>query len=142
MQIRVRFARGGCGARRGRFYLPSDDGERELVATRSVSVDGRSRATIDGSMASASELAKKIAPSVDLCGQHEHQRLMKPASHGPLLDAWAADEVEKPLGEYRRAYAQAVEAQRDYDRVREARALLRLLSMRLDSRCAKSTVWA
>ncbi len=36
---------------------------------------------------------------VDLCGQHEHQRLMKPASHGPLLDAWAADEVEKPLGE-------------------------------------------
>ena len=106
----------------GRFYLPSDDGERELVATRSVSVDGRSRATIDGSMASASELAKKIAPSVDLCGQHEHQRLMKPASHGPLLDAWAADEVEKPLGEYRRAYAQAVEARRDYDRVREARS--------------------
>ena len=95
----------------GRFYLPSDDGERELVATRSVSVDGRSRATIDGSMASASELAKKIAPSVDLCGQHEHQRLMKPA-----------DEVEKPLGEYRRAYAQAVEARRDYDRVREARS--------------------
>lgn len=106
----------------GRFFLSAEEGERELVATRSVSVDGRSRATIDGSMASASELASTIAPSIDLCGQHEHQRLMEPTSHGLLLDAWAADEVGEALAAYRAAYAQAMEARRDYDRVREARS--------------------
>ena len=106
----------------GRFYLPSDEGERELVATRSVSVDGRSRATIDGAMASASELARSIAPSIDLCGQHEHQRLMKPASHGALLDAWAADGIEGPLEAYRAAFARATQARREYERVCEARS--------------------
>ena len=49
--------------------------ERDVVVTRRVGSDGRSRVTIDGRMASASQLAATIGPVVDLCGQHEHQRL-------------------------------------------------------------------
>ena len=69
----------------------------ELVATRRVAADGRSRVTIDGRMASVGELAAAVAPTVDLCGQHEHQQLMKPAVHVRLLDALGVEKV--PYGE-------------------------------------------
>ena len=66
--------------------------EGELVATRRVGADGRSRATVNGRMASVGELAGAVAPTVDLCGQHEHQQLMKPAvPRAACLDAWAGE---------------------------------------------------
>ncbi len=77
----------------GRFFVQSDEGERDMVVTRRVGVDGRSRVTLDGRMASASELASQVGPVVDLCGQHDHQRLLKPATHVGFLDAWAKDPI-------------------------------------------------
>ena len=74
--------------------------ERDLVVTRRVGADGRSRVTLDGRMASAAQLAATIGPVMDLCGQHEHQRLLKPANHVTFLDAWAKDQVEAPLRAY------------------------------------------
>ena len=64
----------------GRFFgvaslEDAGDGEdAELVATRRVGADGRSRVTVNGRMASVGELAGAVAPTVDLCGQHEHQQ--------------------------------------------------------------------
>ena len=70
----------------------ADDGVPvELVAMRRVTSDGRSRVSIDGRMASVGELARAIAPTIDLCGQHEHQQLMKTSQHVRMLDAWAGD---------------------------------------------------
>ena len=46
---------------RGRLF-PSDPTADELVAVRKVSADGRSRATINGTMASVSELARTVGP--------------------------------------------------------------------------------
>ena len=70
-----------------------------------VGADGRSRATVNGSMASMGELAQIVGPTIDLCGQFEHQQLMKPATHVRMLDAWvgeAADALGCVPGRFRR----------------------------------------
>ena len=94
--------------------------ERDLVVTRRVGADGRSRVTLDGRMASAAQLAATIGPVMDLCGQHEHQRLLKPANHVTFLDAWAKDQVEAPLRAYKAAFTAAQAAQAALDDVRAA----------------------
>lgn len=92
----------------------------ELVAIRRVTADGRSRVTLDGRMASVGELTRAVAPAIDPCGQHEHQRLMKPAEHLRMLDAWAGTDVAAALGAYQEAFAQAKDAAAELDRVRAA----------------------
>src|SRR4051794_38149688 len=56
----------------GRFVV--DD--HEVVITRVVPADGRSRAYIDGRMATAAALAEVGRDVVDLHGQHDHQSLL------------------------------------------------------------------
>lgn len=115
----------------GRFFGKGssyDDGdasasveeESEIVAIRRVSADGRSRVTINGSMASVTELTEAIAPSIELCGQHEQQRLLRPSEHLRMLDAWAAEAVALPLEEFGAAFDRAKEAAAELARVREA----------------------
>ena len=103
----------------GRFFADGDDAA-ETVVSRRVSSEGRSRASIDGSMASAKELAALVAPSVDLCGQFEHQQLMKPANHVRMLDAWAGENVRAAHAAYCEAFAAAAKAASELERVREA----------------------
>ncbi len=119
----------------GRFYgIASADGSesdaalaagdfdelRELVATRRVTSDGRSRVSIDGRMASVGELARAVASTIDLCGQHEHQQLMKTSQHVRMLDAWAGEAVAQAHAAYEEAFATANEAAAELARVREA----------------------
>ena len=119
----------------GRFYgIASADGAesdaalaagdfddlRELVATRRVTSDGRSRVSIDGRMASVGELARAVAPTIDLCGQHEHQQLMKTSQHVRMLDAWAGEAVAQAHTVYENAFATANAAAAELARVREA----------------------
>ena len=107
----------------GRFVPRSSAPGDELVAVRRVGADGRSRATIDGTMASMHELAERVAPSVDLCGQFEHQQLMRTATHVEMLDAWAGEPVQAALGEYRAAFQRAAEAADELARVQAASEL-------------------
>ncbi|OFK24863.1 DNA repair protein RecN [Olsenella sp. HMSC062G07] len=100
----------------GRLFLRGGDPDG-VVVSRGVGADGRGRVRIDGRVASVRELAEGVGASIDLCGQHEHQRLMRRETHVDLLDAWAADEV----GPARVAYGQALVA------ARAARAELRRL---------------
>lgn len=103
---------------------PSSPGDEsgERVVTRRVTADGRSRVSIDGHMASVGELARIVAPTLDLCGQHEHQRLMRIASHVELLDAWAGEDVSAARAVYERAYASVANAAAELERVCEAGA--------------------
>ena len=103
----------------GRFFEGARDAEG-FCATRRVSADGRSRARIDGSMASVRELGERVRPLVDLCGQHEHQRLLDSSTHVEMVDAWAREAVGLALSEYRGALAAAKAAQGELDRVEEA----------------------
>ena len=94
----------------------------DLVVSRRVTSDGRSRVSIDGRMASVGELARVVAPTIDLCGQHEHQRLMRPVSHVRMLDAWAGEAVADALAAYEAAFSQADATAAELARVREAGA--------------------
>ena len=95
-----------------------DDGER--VVTRRVGSDGRSRVSLNGRMASVREVAQKVAPHVDLCGQFEHQQLMKPAAHVGMLDSWAGRQVLDVLGDYRAAFDEASRVAAELERIKTA----------------------
>lgn len=73
----------------GRF----DVGGRELVLCRVIPADGRSRAYVDGRMATAAALADLTGPLVDLHGQHAHQSLLATATQRNALDAFAPVDV-------------------------------------------------
>jgi DNA repair protein RecN (Recombination protein N) len=62
---------------------------RELVIRRDITNHGRSRSFINGALATAAALRDLSQRLVELHGQHEHQALMDPATHLPLLDAYA-----------------------------------------------------
>lgn len=103
----------------GRLFAGAHD-EQGFVAQRRVGSDGRSRARVDGAMASVRELSERVSPLIDLCGQHEHQRLLDASSHVDMVDAWAGAGVAAALEAYRTALAAAQEAARELARVEEA----------------------
>jgi DNA repair protein RecN (Recombination protein N) len=84
----------------GRFVV----GEHETVLRRVVSAQGRSRAYVDGAMATVGELATLGASLVDLHGQHAHQSLLRPAAQRDALDVFAGIDLA-PLKEARAAVA-------------------------------------
>jgi DNA repair protein RecN (Recombination protein N) len=70
----------------GRFVV---DGE-EMILTRVVPRDGRSRAYRDGRLLTAADLADQAAALVDLHGQHAHVGLLGTPSQRRALDRYAA----------------------------------------------------
>lgn len=85
------------GVVQGRFEV---DGE-ELVLTRTIPADGRSRAYVDGRMATAGELADRTADVVDLHGQHQHQSLLSQKVQRAALDAYGGTDLEPYLASRR-----------------------------------------
>jgi DNA repair protein RecN (Recombination protein N) len=71
----------------GRFVSP--DGNDETVLARAVPRNGRSRAYVDGRLATAAELAELGRGLVDLHGQHAHQSLLSPRLQRAALDRFA-----------------------------------------------------
>ncbi len=74
----------------GRFLRGAEGedptGGEEVVVRRVVPRDGRSRAYIDGRLATAGELAELGAALVDLHGQHAHQSLLRQGAQRDCLD--------------------------------------------------------
>lgn len=68
--------------------LETADG-RELLVRREITAQGRSRAFVDGQLVNAAALKSLVGDLVELHGQHEHQALLDPATHLPMLDTWA-----------------------------------------------------
>jgi DNA repair protein RecN (Recombination protein N) len=66
----------------------------ELLVSRLVTADGRSRAYVGGNLVPVSVLADIGDELVDMHGQHEHQSLIKPDRQLDLLDAVAKAEDE------------------------------------------------
>lgn len=87
----------------GRFEL-SDGTERVLA--RVLPTDGRSRAYIDGRLATVGELAELGSTLVDLHGQHAHQSLLAPAIQRRALDRFAGPAALEPLRVLREARAE------------------------------------
>ena len=93
-----------------------DAGGTELIVRRDISAQtGRSRAFLNGSLATSAALREATATLVDLHGQHEHQVLLDPTTHLDLIDAYAG------LGSERAAVS---DAYRTWHRLRSARERL------------------
>ena len=75
-----------------------------FTVQRSLSAEGRSRVKIDGRIASVRELSERVGVMMDLCGQHEHQRLLDPAHHVAMVDAWAGRAALEALEKYRTCF--------------------------------------
>jgi DNA repair protein RecN (Recombination protein N) len=88
----------------GRFVGPDDE---EHVLARVLPADGRSRAYIDGRLATAGELAAMGATLVDLHGQHAHQHLLAAAVQRATLDRFAGPPATDALAALRAARAEA-----------------------------------
>jgi DNA repair protein RecN (Recombination protein N) len=85
----------------GRFVTDED----EMVLRRVVPRDGRSRAYVNGQLATVGNLAELGAQLLDLHGQHAHQSLLKGAAQRAALDRFGAIDLE-PLQEARHSLRQ------------------------------------
>ena len=74
----------------GRF----SEGDAEWVIRRVVPREGRSRAYVNGAMASLAELSELGGRLVDLHGQHAHQSLLAPATQRAALDLFGHIDTE------------------------------------------------
>jgi len=68
--------------------------ENELLIKRIVSRNGKHKIYINGSLATLGQLQKTCEDLVDLCGQHEHQSLLKATTQIELLDRFGGLEKE------------------------------------------------
>jgi len=103
--------------------------ERELILSRALSAEGRSKAWIDQRPVTARALRELAALLVEVHGQNEHQRLFESAEQAQLLDAFGQHAAK--LAAYRVARGSALEALRaaaEFEaRARERRDRLDLL---------------
>jgi DNA repair protein RecN (Recombination protein N) len=74
----------------------------ELVLRRIVQSGGRSRAYINGSLATLSQLQPLSERLVTVCGQHEHQTLLQRNVHLIILDRYGA--LDEQVNAYRDSY--------------------------------------
>jgi DNA repair protein RecN (Recombination protein N) len=135
--VEGRFSTGGDENRSDRTEGDGTEGVgREVVLGRVVPGQGRSRAYVDGRMASSAVLGEVSADLVDLHGQHAHQSLLSPAVQRASLDAFAGvDHTDERAARARLAAVRR--AQRELGGDERARAreadLLRFQLDELDS---------
>jgi len=107
--------------------FPLEDGGQSLLLKRTVEANGRSRAFINGSVATWVQLRETGDQLVDIHGQHAHQLLLKGGAQRELLDRHAnhldlvteVSQLFKTLNESRRKLEQAENAGQDIERERE-----------------------
>jgi DNA repair protein RecN (Recombination protein N) len=99
---------------------PDDDGA--MLLSRTVTVEGRSRAHVGGRSAPVALLAEVGEQVVAVHGQSDQLRLLRPAEQRAALDRFAGVEHEKLLDAFRESYARWRQVTDDLaDRRRNAR---------------------
>jgi DNA repair protein RecN (Recombination protein N) len=91
----------------GRFELD----EVEVIVRRVIPAVGRSRAYVDGRLATATTLAELGRALVDLHGQHDHQSLLSSAMQRDALDRFGGIDLEPLLAA--RKELRAIDLERD-----------------------------
>ncbi|ETK38195.1 DNA repair protein RecN [Microbispora sp. ATCC PTA-5024] len=105
-----------------------EDGQ--LIISRSVSTEGRSRAWLGGRSVPVGTLTYIADDLVAVHGQMDQQRLLQPGRQRAALDRYAGDELVKPL----RAYEQT------YKRHRQVGELLQELTVKARERAQEADV--
>jgi len=75
-----------------------------IILRRVMSGDGKGRCYVNGRMCTVAMLSRLGEYLVDIHGQHEHQRLLRPASHIEYLDAYGPPAHGELLQSYRGLY--------------------------------------
>ncbi|MBN9170666.1 MAG: DNA repair protein RecN, partial [Microbacterium sp.] len=83
---------------------PIGGGRAELLIGRSLTSEGRSRATVGGRAAPAGVLADLADELVVVHGQSDQLRLRTAAAQRDALDRFAGEPVARALAEYRRLF--------------------------------------
>jgi DNA repair protein RecN (Recombination protein N) len=107
--------------------FPVEDDGQSLLLKRTVESNGRSRAFVNGSVATLAQLREAGDQLVDIHGQHAHQLLLKGGAQRELLDRHAGllslsaevAQIFKSLQDSRRRLQQAENAGQDIERERE-----------------------
>ncbi len=112
----------------GRFTDATADGEADpTILARTVARSGRSRAWIDGRMASIGALEELASGLVELHGQHLHRALVRPDAQRRALDHYAGTDLEPLRSARSRLAALLEESERlggdPHQRVREVEML-------------------
>ncbi len=89
----------------GRLLIATADGHDEVVLSRVIPADGRSRAYVNGRPATVAHLAEITRDVIDLHGQHAHQGLLSVGAQRAALDQFAGVD----LGPLRAARARITE---------------------------------
>jgi DNA repair protein RecN (Recombination protein N) len=115
------------------IFEPGPRDGRELVVRREITAQGRSRSFVNGALATAGALRDLAARLVELHGQHEHQALLDPLTHLPLLDTYA--ELEEPAAHVASAWTEVRSLREQLERsrmdAREKAARLDLIAFQL-----------
>jgi DNA repair protein RecN (Recombination protein N) len=82
------------------------DEDGTLIAIRTVSADGRSRAHLGGRSVPVGVLSRLAEATLAVHGQNDQLRLLRPAEQRALLDRFAGDAVAGPLERYRAVRAE------------------------------------
>ena len=82
------------------------DEDGSLIASRTVTADGRSRAHLGGRAVPAGVLAELADGLLAVHGQNDQLRLLRPGEQRAVLDRFAGEVVTRPLAAYRRVRAE------------------------------------
>ena len=99
------------------FGIDSED--NAIIIQRAMYISGKSICRINGKMVTISTLREIGRKLIDIHGQHEHQELMDPDFHLPLLDEFGGLEISEALAEYKRHYKQYLETSQSLKKLSE-----------------------
>ncbi len=121
--------RRGAGEARVEGRFERDDGTEQVLA-RVLPADGRSRAYVDGRLATVGELASAGAHLVELHAQHAQQRLFAAATQRAALDRFAGPRATDALEVLRSARGDTRDLARELEALGgDARARARELDL-------------
>ncbi|MCA9604964.1 MAG: DNA repair protein RecN [Myxococcales bacterium] len=108
-EVEALFELGEDDEARARLAEAGIEVEHELLIRRVLGSNGRTRAYVNGTLTTATQLTELARGLVDISSQHEHQTLVDPATHLGFLDAFGQ------LAGAREAVAEAHRALKDAD---------------------------
>lgn len=114
----------------GRFLLSAEakqwlvaqgwDEDDQAVALRELSPGGRSSCRLNGQMCSLGQLRELGNLLLEIHSQHQSNRLLRPSRHLELLDRLAGPQLAATLDEYRRAYRERADVDKQIAELSQA----------------------
>ena len=94
---------------------PSREAETELVLSRSVTADGRSKVRVNGRLAPVATLAEAGPLLVEIAGQNQHLRIASGQVQREVLDAYAGEACRRLAAEVAEQVSRAARAARELE---------------------------